>query len=259
MKKWLASQALLAALVAAPAVAGTYTWNHVPAANSYSNSAGTLLNVTTSFNTNTNVLSWYATFGAVPNSSSLFTNGFTLALTDGPNPKGNDGELAILYFDARTATPILTAYGYNGKNDTTSYKDGSGASGTQTPDRIWSSLNDPTGALLDIKAVVNNDGTRTLGFTMDATLINEHAPLYPQNDVYSGIAYDSMIGYWFHPFAGLSTTYVGNFLSNWGWSRQGWLDGSNGRVIPEPASALLGMLGLVAVARVASSRTGRAE
>lgn len=232
--------------LAGAAQATIYSWSFNPAAHTHNNSAGQILAVETSFDDASDVLTWSATFGAVPN-SGLTTNGFTLALTNGPNPKGQDGELALIYFDASTATVKLTAYAYNGVNSQTSHSDGSGAAGTQTPDRIVSSLGAEAGSVLALSATNNGDGTRTLAFSLDTTTLNGHSPLHAGSDPWTGAQYADHIGIWFHPVAGLASTYNANgFLSSWSAPRQGWLDLSNDSTTetPEPASLALLMLGL---------------
>src|SRR5690606_41362588 len=106
---------------------------------------------------------WLVNFGSVPNHSSWNPDGSTLALNNGPNPKGHAGELALLYFDASRSTPVLTAYGYNGQNSVTTFYDGSHSNGTQFPDLIDSSRGGPGWVHNLIKRDESN-GSRTLGF-----------------------------------------------------------------------------------------------
>ncbi len=137
--------------------------------------------------------------------------GFWLAINDGPNPKGHAGELALLYFDATDLNnPILSVYAYNGSNGFESYKDGQAASGRQTPDRIISShplAANNNFASLEVTSGsrANGDGStsalRTFKVDMDASIIQGHDPLYPAvMPSWTGIAFDSSIGYWFHHF-----------------------------------------------------------
>ncbi len=241
LMKFGAGLAMLAAVSGANAT--IWSWSFVPG-TSYNNAAGTIVSINSTFDDSTDVLTWSATFGSVPG-SGLVTNGFTLALTDGPNPKGQDGELALLYFDASTATPKLTAYAYNGINSQTSHSDGSGASGTQTPDRILSSSGAEASSVLSLGNVNNGNGTRTLSFSLDATSLNAHSPLYPGADPWTGAQYDSHIGLWFHPVAGVTTAYNANgFLTSWSAPRQGYLDLSDQNTVPEPGSIALLALGL---------------
>jgi len=129
----------------ASAQAAVYTWQWTPASTDgtgvgVSHKAGRINSVDASFNSITNQLTWMVNFGDVPNFSWLDTDGFTLAINGGPNPKGHAGEMALLYFDASGNDPVLSAYAYNGLNNFRSYHDGSPRNGRQSPDRIVSSL-----------------------------------------------------------------------------------------------------------------------
>jgi len=244
----------LALIGASNAIAATHLWQFDPMSNGdHNNAAGTILSSTTTYDDATEVFTWYTTFGAVPGQPSLHTNGFTLAVSPGPNPKNHPGEMALIYFDASHASPILTIYGYNAQNDQTSYRDGSNAGGTQMPDRIFSSLNDPMNILSDLRATKNGDGTWTLGFSIDATSIVHHTPLYPDAvDPWTGMSYGGNIGLWLHPTAGTSSAYTNNYLNSWSSRTQGWLDRNmeTTTLVPEPAS--LGLLlggGALGIAR----------
>jgi len=156
--------------------------------------------------------------------SGRTTNGFTVALNDGDNPKGYPGEMAMLYFDASGSDPAVTIYGYNGLNAYSSYADGSSASGTQAPDKIASSLVDAD--MFDYITVTENpDGTRTLEFSMDASAVINHDPAYGDGSDWSGVAFDDTIGVWLHPMSNLDTEYGSDgFLSDWNYSASGWYD-----------------------------------
>ena len=256
-----AAGAALTAIVAGGADASVYNWSWQPGdAGAYSNKGGAINWIESSFDSETKQLTWYANFGAVPGSGNLKTEGFTLALNNGPEPKGTAGELGLLYFDAsRSSGPRLTIYGYNGRNDHSSYYDGSPSGGTQTPDRILSSLHSSANNwVFDLKSEWNGNGTRTMGFSIDATDIIDHHPMYTGNDTdWTGTQYDEQIGVWFHTFAGLNTSYRSNgYLKKWERSKEGWLDLTYGNTtvtdpVPEPASLLLrggglGLAGLIA-------------
>lgn len=256
MRKFLNGIAAVSAtsMMLAAADAATYQWSFDPNVGDVNHAGGTILSVTTTYNDVTDELSWYATFGAVPGQPSQHTNGFTLAISPGPNPKNHPGEMALFYFDAVGPTPIMTVYGYNAMNNQSSYYDGSNANNTQAPDRIFTSLNDPTNMLTDIRAIDNGDGTRTLGFTMDATNIIDRVPLYPDpQDPWTGASYGDHIGIWFHPQAGTTRSYTNNYLSSWGSRTQGWLDRNMETtvLVPEPASLglLIGGLAVGAIRR----------
>lgn len=266
--------AALLALVSLPASAGPlYSWSWSPASNALPNggvshAGGTINWIETEFDTGSDVWSWTVNLGG-PGSSKQ-TTGFTLAMSDGPNPKGH-GELALLYFDATRTfdatpgdSPILTAYGYNGKNNATSYRDGSKVTGIQAPDRIGSSLTAGASSwLYDLSAVEEADGSRTFGFTLDATFIRAHTPLYGGSEPWQGVGMGPKMGAWFHTFANLGTSYDGDWLS--GWARpngsEGYLDVANLQTtspVPEPATLTLlglGSIGLMGFRRRRNSRS----
>lgn len=252
--------ALVAALAGA-ASGATFQWNWTPSiatpANNQglSNSAGNFESLSARFNSLTDQLDFSVTF------SNQVTQGLTLALNNGPNPKGH-GELALLYIDATQASNVrLTAYGYNGQNNFTSYRDGL-PPGTNPPDRILG-LNDNW---VNSASLTDANGKRTIAFSIDASAINNRSPLYPQNGVaWTGIGFDALAGIWLHTYAGLSTSYDSNgFLTanNSGWNRrtEGYFDGNNftttpvANVVPLPAPVWAGLAGLAGVAVIARKR-----
>lgn len=217
-----------------------------PEGISVNDTAGVMEAITASFDDATNQLTWSATFSASQVWPGLLPSAFTLALTPGPNPKGIDGELALIYFDAQGPSPVLTAYGYNGKNGASSFFDGSGAAGVQPPDPIVSSLLNNQIALTD---TLNPNGTRTLGFSMDASLINTHVPLYGNPADWTGIAFGQQIGTWFHPLGVVNSTYSQGFLTEWRPEITGWFDGAYNETVPEPTTAAFALAGLALTLR----------
>lgn len=207
-------------------------------------SAGRMTQLNVYFNSVTNTFVWTATFEPC---NGILPNGFWLVINNGPNPKGHSGELSIIYFDGSDqADPRMTLYAYNGKNSADSYKDGlKRLEGNQPPDRILSSLinND----WIYEKSITNNqDGTRTLHFSIDASRVINHVPVYPHpEDPWYGVGMDDLIGYWFHPLAGVGAGYCGEndthavcrnkaegqdsrgFLKVIEWAHHGWYDKGN--------------------------------
>ncbi len=168
--------------------------------------------------------------------NNVLPEGFYLTLNDGPNPKGHDGELAFLYFDASDPSNLkLTVYGYNGLNNMKSWQDGSNAAGNQEPDKILSSAapsgssQNPAGWIKDLQYF--NDGSKAIFLlNIDASLINSHVPKYPGGPgmIWKGLQFNDLFGIWFHPVAGLTTTYgADGFLTSWQRLLNSWYDLNN--------------------------------
>ena len=239
---------LAAAAVAASASADTFMFQK-DSFGGVNNSAGQFDSITSTFNDADNTFTWSVTF------SNQVTDGFTLAVNNGPNPKSNPGQMALIYFDATNPGDIaVTAYGYNGKNDTSSYFDGDIAAGIQSPDFILGNQGTQDGSWLTSASSIDGvDGSRTLSVTMDASIIQGHSPLYPDGDgePWTGVAFDDKIGVWFHTFKNLSTSYdAEGMLTQWSFGQQGYFDGTNFTTIPVPlpTAAWIGLAGLGFVA-----------
>ncbi|MBS1706937.1 MAG: PEP-CTERM sorting domain-containing protein [Armatimonadetes bacterium] len=199
-------------------------------------------------------LAFYANFDQASNNKKA--NGFWLVLSPGPNPKGKAGELAIFYFDAsNTSSPVLTSYVYNGVNGDNSFNNGNGVGGPA--DKIVSSKN-LTNWIKDLTVKDEANGTRTLGFRIDPTVVNGYNPMYNQGVPYTGAKFDQKIGIWFHPVNGLETKYgVDGFLTKFAYAKQGWYDSPDGGLttqcstdpVPEPASMAALGLGVASILR----------
>jgi len=240
--------AIVASCSSAHAAMFAWDWTRgQPVSAGISDAGGTIGGISTTFDTASNRFTWSVTF------TDQVTQGFALVLTSGPNPKGHAGELAIVYFDnTNMASPRVSVYNYNGLNTLTSYKDGNASAGNQAPDRITNTTLE--GPAFESVTAVDANGKRTLSFAMDATSVNLHDPLYPnpQGNDWTGLAYGSKMGIWFHPLKNLTTAYnTSGYLTNWS-GTQGWMDGNNisTREVPAPgAAALAGLGGLLAARR----------
>lgn len=247
MKSAMMAGVVALAGAASGASATLYAWDWAPGdPGDYgvNDAAGEFLSMSTSYDDVSGVWRWDVTF------ADQITDGYTLAVSPGENPKGSSGELALLYFDNSGASPVVTVYAYNGQNTQLSWADGSEASGIQAPDKIASSLGLGAGAILDA-SVVDGAGTRTFSVTMDAASIGSHSPLWPgpggAGD-WTGLEYGDELGVWLHPVTGLFADYgTDGFLNNWDAQAQGWFDGRRFSTVPAPGAAgLLALGGLVA-------------
>ncbi|MFN7019977.1 MAG: hypothetical protein ACK4WH_01450 [Phycisphaerales bacterium] len=245
-----------AAVAAALAFAGlsqaaVFTWNFnagdpQPPGGAYeiNSIGGTIHSITATFNDVTRQLSFTANF------SDRVTRGFFLALNNGPLPRSRPGELGLFYFDANDVFDgdpgqnlFMTAYGYNGANDGSTWRDGdSVAPGDQAPDVVRSILDTSWISSLSAADVVLPGGIngRSLSFIVDASPIIAHLPLYPDSGGGSwfGTGFADLLGIWFHPFADLfDLTYdLQGRISGFNAGPQGSFDGFN-FVVPAPGSA----------------------
>lgn len=186
--------------------------------------------------------------------SNQVTNGYWLAVSQGDNPKGHSGELALLYVDvSNIAAPKVTAYAYNGVNGDNSHFDGSNAAGIQAPSKIASSIATDPSKLLDADVTVTDaSGGRTIDLVLDTSIIQSYVPQYPGNTPWTGLAIGPAFGIWWHPVSGLQTNYgadgfLGQNDADWTYGAQGWFDAAHLPVVPTPgAAALLALAGLSA-------------
>ncbi len=202
----------------------TFTYFGAPPEGGRNEVVGQFVSLETSFNPNTKRFTWEAVFA--PNNGDLPT-GFTTVVNDGPNPKNHPGELAIFYYDFNDlGNPILTVYGYNGQSGSTginSFEDGDGDGDAGDGDRIVSSLVDPSW-INSLTATLNNDGTLTVGFDIDASPICNHPPAFPDPDTdWFGVGFDEFVGYWFHPIKHGNVSYANGDLAEWS-GQSGYLD-----------------------------------
>lgn len=170
----------------------------------YSGKAGQIKAINMSYNSASEKLSFQMKIDDM-------ADGFTLALSPGDNPKGELGELALIYFDASDpANPVVTIYEYNGQNNASSYNN--------PGNLILSSISNPE--LFSIE-VMQMGGNEVFSFMVDANAIND----YLANPEWTGIEFGEQVGIWLHPVKGLSTDYDDNgALEQWSFTKQGWYD-----------------------------------
>ena len=185
-----------------------------------SDGGGDIKNVSTSFDSGSKEFSFSLTMEDI-------SEGFTVAINGGPNPKGHEAEMALFYFDASSAMPVVSVYAYNGANTQTSWNDGSKAGGVQPADQILNSIAD-AGLFSDISVTTDASGNKVFSFTMDASDILDHNPAYGPDGEWTGVEFGADLGIWLHPVTGLSTEYGDDgFLTQWSTDGQGWYDTSN--------------------------------
>lgn len=243
------------------AQATLFTWNFTagqpqpPGSYVQSDAGGAIDSITATFNDATEQLTFAVNF------ANRITDGFYMGMNNGPLPNTAPGQIALLYldagdvFDGDAGTDLfMTAYGYNGANDGTTFRDGdSSTPGDQPPDLIrgitdTSWINSLTAA--DVVLPGGIDGRR-FTFSIDAGPIIAHVPLYPDAGTpWYGIGFDGLLGIWFHPFDGFDATYnAQGGIATWSWGPQGWLDGDHFEtIVPAPGAAGLGLAGAVLLA-----------
>lgn len=241
--------AAIGAVSTADAATYQWTWNKSPI--NYNTGGGKINNATAYYRQEDQQFGFHMNMSNIDGVSDK-PSGYWLAVSNGPNPKGYSGELAIFYFDASGASPVLTAYGYNGQNGNTSFYDGSGAAGIQAPDKIASSMNN-SAWIKSLKIRDNANGTRDFAFDIAGSVINSYQPQNQGIGGWKGVAFEQNFGIWLHPVTRLSTQYgQDGFLTQFQAPCQGWLDlnDQTTQCVPEPGSmAALGMGALAMIRR----------
>lgn len=195
--------------------------------------AGKVTELKTTYDNVNEFLTWSYT---IEKKNGQFSDGFWLAISDGPNPKQHSTkELGLLYGDVDSGR--LTVYEYNGDNNANSW---------QTPGIFIESF---TGVVTKTDTAT----TRTVSFGIDVSNINSFYDTNVHAD-WVGAQYANKIGYWFHPLVGATFSYNGQQISDFGFSSQGWYDKSNKDTwsyepfteVPEPSSLAIMTTALVA-------------
>jgi len=229
-----------AGLAATGASADVFQWDWSAAADGtrgLNMRGGEFESVHAEYNSSDNRFLWEVVF------SDQITDGYTLAVNNGPNPKGHAGELALIYFDATHPDVRVSAYAYNGQNTLLTYRDGSPQAGDQDPDQIFGFNHSSI-----LRASSEDIGAkRKMTLEIDAGVINAHSPAYPGpggSAEWTGIAFDEMLGLWMHPLTELTTGYdQDESLTAWSGS-QGWFDASSLKAASVPAPHTLAIFGL---------------
>jgi hypothetical protein len=197
---------------------------------------GQVVLIDTSYDDISKKLRWYVTFEEV--AGKPLPQGFSLVLNGtGKNPLKTSDGLAFFYFDAQNPADLrLVVYGYNfNMNDKDSWKCGTTDSSCPAPDKIISSISTP-GFVKDLTFENIAPNFRRLGFTIDATSIQSHVPLYlPPPAVWQGAQFPfpsnadpKYIGIWFHGFTVKAQTPItygpDGFITFYKSDKEGYLD-----------------------------------
>lgn len=176
-----------AALIAGPAAASTFvfesgeidrnTWTGVP------------LGVTTSFDTETEVLTWSSTFRAstypTAQNKNAVIDGAWLVVNDGGEPKGTESQYPIFYLDG--LNDVVSMYQYDG----TWYSDS------------WKAAD----AIYLGSVPLTSDRSKqfqTYSFELDATALNSRDDIDPN---WQGVHFAEEVGIWFHGVEDLTAAY----------------------------------------------------
>ncbi|MFD2255753.1 PEP-CTERM sorting domain-containing protein [Luteolibacter algae] len=169
-------------------------------------------------------------------------DGFWFVLSDGPNPKDDKNQYAIFYFDASKASPIVTAYVYDGKNNGDSWSN---------PGSLLASSQ--TGSSLTASASTSGD-ISTYQFNADVSAINDSS-LWPTSynlgSDWEGAQFGEEVGIWFHTFelAESSKYHKDGSIKKLKIKRDDYFDTNAQKTVPEPSALMLSLLGVGLLAR----------
>lgn len=162
--------------------------------------------------------------------SNRQNDAFWLVVSDGPDPKYDTDEYAILFGDLDTQR--LTAYVYSGANSSDSW---------HSPGILLESYDVGT---IDIAPGAPGTGSKTVSFEIDVAGINS----YSADPEWDGITFGESVGIWFHPTAKTNIKYDANgAITKFKTNRAGYYDGKDIEVrqVPEPTALSLAGLGLL--------------
>ncbi len=196
-----------------------------------SDDAGDITQLSTSYNTDNEVLSWQST---IIKTNDTFANAFWLVLSDGPDPMINRNEYAIFYGD--TYSGNLSAYVYNGLNNGQSWN---------TPGEFIQTF---SGAFATDTV---SSGDLIFSFSVDVSTINDYVPTSPGINNWNGALFGDNIGIWYHPVhLDKPSTYNNDgSLAAFPEIISGFYDTFDQKTtvtdVPEPGTLALASLGLV--------------
>ncbi|MCB9850172.1 MAG: hypothetical protein H6817_05655 [Phycisphaerales bacterium] len=190
-----------------------YQWDWDPGQPEvwYGTAAGEWESVHGEYNATTQKFVWEVVF------SNQVTEGMTFVVNNGPMPENVESVWVMFFLDATDMGNLkLLAYTYNGRNDRSSWYDGDPiTAGSQGGDLVASSLIDAS--FINELSVTDFGGKRKFRFSIDASGINSHVPLFPNHDglPYQGVKFDGGIGMWLGAYVQLATSYNMGRLTQW--------------------------------------------
>ncbi|MGB3237712.1 MAG: hypothetical protein WBB29_05415 [Geitlerinemataceae cyanobacterium] len=193
--------------------------------------------IKTTYNEKSNILTWDSVFSQKDNNLPM---GGWLVVTDGPNPKDLEHEYAIFYLDG--ANKKVTAYAYNGQNNSGSYK-----------------KNPFLGSWDNAVQVVDNGNERSLSFAIDVSSINNRTDL---GSDWKGAKFGNELGLWFHASTNPAAQYnadgsLKSFTSSGGWfdSEKASLMATETKDVPEPITGTIAAVSALAMGSRLKKRT----
>lgn len=230
----------------APAQAAVFQFEKAKPANraGFGNpAAGNNTYIKTTFDTDTEELTWESTF--TPNINGNLADGAWLVLSDGENPKTNVNEYAIFYLDGHTDT--VTAYNYNGVNSASSYINNTFLESVALDVvDVVDTVTDPV-----TSTTTSTVSERTFKFSIDATNINNNSSF---GSAWKGVGFEENIGIWYHGVDPLTASYnPDGSLSDFSFPTSGWYDVGNRTTtkVPEPGSvAAIGLFAAAAASKL---------
>lgn len=188
------------------------TGDHVP--HTIDNDAGVFEQVEFRYDVATETFSFETRLGT-PAIPARLAKSFVLIVSPQRFPDMEGSEYAAFYFDATSGTPILSAYTYEPKPEILGWDSLSFLHG----ERICTSADagSCSGWIQSLESTDHGDGSRTLGFVIDASFINSFVPAHPNENgkPWVGAQFAETIGFWLIPYGYPEMEYL--------YDSNGWL------------------------------------